>query len=71
LGAPELVSNAFDVGYVHDWGRDPYAHGAYSYLKVGGRDARAGLAKPLDDTLFFAGEATSQDVQGGTVTGAL
>jgi monoamine oxidase len=26
---------------------------------------------PIEDTLFFAGEATSTDGQGGTVNGAL
>jgi hypothetical protein len=34
-------------------------------------NARATLAAPLDGTLFFAGEATSNDGQGGTVNGAL
>jgi len=61
---------AFETGYVHDWAHDPYARGAYSYVTVGGGDARLRLAAPLDGTLFFAGEATSNDGQGGTVNGA-
>lgn len=56
---------------VHDWANDPFARGAYSYVRIGGVHARAALAKPLDDTLFFAGEATSINGQGGTVNGAL
>ncbi|HUA09057.1 MAG TPA: NAD(P)/FAD-dependent oxidoreductase [Candidatus Acidoferrales bacterium] len=56
--------------YFHDWQADPFARGAYSYLRVGGGDARAGLAEPLDDVLFFAGEAASTD-DAGTVAGAL
>ena len=56
---------------MHDWGRDPFARGAYSYVAVGGGNARAALAMPVDGTLFFAGEATSNDGQGGTVNGAL
>jgi monoamine oxidase len=68
---PALVRTEFEGGVVHDWSRDPFARGAYSYVAVGGGDARAGLAAPLDDTLFFAGEATSSDGQGGTVNGAL
>lgn len=40
-------------------------------VAVGGGDGRASLAAPVDDTLFFAGEATSSDGQGGTVNGAL
>ena len=55
--------------YYHDWQQDPFARGAYSYLTVGADDARAVLAQPLDDTLFFAGEATEEE--GGTVAGAL
>jgi monoamine oxidase len=57
--------------YYHDWAQDPYARGAYSYALVGGSAARAELARPLDDTLFFAGEATDADGEAGTVTGAL
>ncbi len=56
---------------MHDWGADPFARGAYSYLGVGGERARTQLAATVDDTLFFAGEATSEDGQGGTVNGAL
>ncbi|HEY1978060.1 MAG TPA: NAD(P)/FAD-dependent oxidoreductase [Candidatus Baltobacteraceae bacterium] len=56
---------------VHDWAKDPFARGAYSYVRVGGAHARAALAEPLEDALFFAGEATSTNGQGGTVNGAL
>jgi monoamine oxidase len=55
--------------YLHDWDTDPFALGAYSYLRVGGGDARERLAAPIDDTLFFAGEAASSD-DAGTVAGA-
>jgi monoamine oxidase len=68
---PELVRQEFEGGLTHDWSRDPFARGAYSYVAVGGGDARAALAAPVDDTLFFAGEATSTDGQSGTVNGAL
>ncbi|HVZ01890.1 MAG TPA: NAD(P)/FAD-dependent oxidoreductase [Dongiaceae bacterium] len=43
------------------WTTNPYIGGAYSVLRPGGGEARAALAKPLDDKLFFAGEATSPD----------
>lgn len=68
---PECVRKEFEGGLTHDWSRDPFARGAYSYVAVGGGDARAALGAPVDDTLFFAGEATSSDGQGGTVNGAL
>jgi monoamine oxidase len=56
--------------YYHDWQQDPFARGAYSYVTVDGGEARASLAQPLEDTLFFAGEATGA-AEEGTVTGAL
>jgi len=71
LKEPELMRQEFAGGLTHDWRRDPFARGAYSYLAVGGEAAPAALAAPVDDTLFFAGEATSTDGQGGTVNGAL
>jgi monoamine oxidase len=55
---------------LHDWQADPYARGGYSYVKVGGTGAREELAAPLEETLFFAGEATDTE-QSGTVGGAL
>ena len=55
---------------VHDWRRDPFSRGAYSYVRVGGEGAREELAAPIGDTLFFAGEATDTE-ESGTVAGAL
>jgi monoamine oxidase len=70
FGKPSLAHDGFDAGAMHDWTRDPFARGAYSYVAVGGGNARGVLGLPIDDTLFFAGEATSTDGQGGTVNGA-
>ena len=66
-----LARQEFEGGLMHDWESDPFARGAYSYVTVGGADARADLAAPVDGTLFFAGEATSIHGQGGTVNGAI
>jgi monoamine oxidase len=55
----------------HDWQRDPYSRGAYSYARVGGAGANRSLARPVEDTLFFAGEATAASGHTGTVEGAL
>ncbi|HEX8169693.1 MAG TPA: NAD(P)/FAD-dependent oxidoreductase [Thermoanaerobaculia bacterium] len=56
--------------WTHDWQRDPFSRCAYSYAGVGGSGAHAELARPVRNTLFFAGEATSGD-QTGTVAGAV
>ncbi len=58
-------------GFSHDWLADPFARGAYSYAGVGGSDAGTELAVPIEETLFFAGEATESDGQNGTVHGAI
>jgi len=58
------------AAYEHDWSRDPFARGAYSYARVGGRDAFAELARPVGP-LVFAGEATVGDGDWATVHGAL
>ena len=44
---------------MHRWGADPFARGSYSYALPGMADCRAALAAPVDDRLFFAGEACS------------
>jgi monoamine oxidase len=41
------------------WQRDLYARGSYSYARIGCSDLRTVLAAPVDDRLFFAGEACS------------
>ncbi len=68
---PATARDEFEGASMHDWDNDPFARGAYSYVAVGGDQARALLAAPLDDALFFAGEATCIDGQAGTVNGAL
>jgi monoamine oxidase len=60
-----------EAAYLHNWQTDPFARGAYSYVAVGGSSARKDLAAPLENTLFFAGEATDTEDEAATVTGAL
>jgi monoamine oxidase len=40
-----------------NWQGDPYALGSYSFPKVGHADARKIYAQPVEDRLFFTGEA--------------
>jgi monoamine oxidase len=41
------------------WLHDPWSRGSYSYAMPGHAGDRAILAEPVDERLFFAGEATS------------
>lgn len=58
---------------IADWDHDPHIRGCYSAARVGRASARAELALPIDDRLFFAGEACSLnymgDVHGAWFTG--
>jgi len=67
---PRLLS-MLEKSHVYDWLSDPFTRGAYSYITVGSKAARNILAKPIDRTLFFAGEATDTSGQASTVAGAL
>lgn len=51
------------------WRADPDVRGAYSHARPGRAAAREALALPLEDRLFFAGEACSVTAY-GTVNGA-
>jgi monoamine oxidase len=56
---------------MHNWSRDHFSRGAYSFPSAGHDEGPAKLAEPLRDTLFFAGEATASGEEIGTVHGAL
>jgi monoamine oxidase len=64
------VREELESWFVHDWQADPFSRGAYSYLPVDGLRAQQALIKPVDATLFFAGEATAVG-HVGTVHGAV
>ena len=59
------------AAFVHDWTNDPYARGAYSYVGVDGDNASRSLARPVEGTLFFAGEHADKEGRSGTVHGAI
>jgi monoamine oxidase len=59
------------AGFTHDWTTDPFSRGAYSYVAVGGAGASKRLAKPVENTIFFAGEHADAEERNGTVHGAI
>ncbi len=75
LGVPRATVDAhLEAWHVHNWGANPFARGSYSYVKVGGVDAPSApsrLGAPVAGTLFFAGEATDDTGNTGTVHAAL
>jgi monoamine oxidase len=69
--APATVSRHLMKTFHHDWGHDALSRGAYSYSAVGGDDAAEMLSRPVQGTLFFAGEATDAEGRTATVHGAI
>ena len=67
----QRLEDSLEAAYFPDWQSDPFSQGAYSYVKVGGNLAQQELGAPLENTLFFAGEATDVTGHNGTVHGAI
>lgn len=64
------VKQGFIEAYHTHWTKDPFAgYGTWSLARPGSHNARKDLARSLDGTLYFAGEATSPDIP-GSVAGA-
>jgi monoamine oxidase len=57
--------------WVWNWSKDPLSRGAYSFAAAGARKAGEKLRRPIRHAIFFAGEATAEDEEVGTVHGAL
>ena len=72
LGVPRgEVEGELETWHHHDWHADPFSRGAYTYVPAGALPAQAALGAPVEDTLFFAGEATATEGMNGTVDGAI
>lgn len=65
------ATNNFVKAHIQDWSKNPFIGGAYSYSTIGMGDARKEAAKPLDDKVFFAGEAMNTNGHHQTVHGAV
>lgn len=60
------------IYFIKDWTKDTYAQGGYCYpLTSTSLDDHAALADPVEERLFFAGEATDFNGDAGTVNGAM
>jgi monoamine oxidase len=70
LRLPDL-ENLLLSWHTHDWQTDPYARGAYSYVPAGALEAPERMSRPVENTLYFAGEHTDTLGQWGTVHAAL
>lgn len=65
------VASLVEGWWMHNWVHDPYARGAYSYPLVGGARAAVALSRPIERTIWLAGEAADGGGRNGTVHGAI
>jgi monoamine oxidase len=66
----EYLRGCLRASFMHNWQADQFTRGGYGYVPVNGVDAQPALSLPVDNKLFFAGEATSVG-HIGTVHGAI
>lgn len=65
------IRSLFIKGKMISWTNNPWTKGGYSFIPPGAFGSRQELAKPVDNKLFFAGEATAHDTNPATVHGAI
>ncbi|WP_205513759.1 flavin monoamine oxidase family protein [Longitalea arenae] len=67
----DQLKSLLTASHVARWQTNEYSLGAYSYNKLFTTEARKLLNEPIQNTLFFAGEAIYDGINGGTVEAAL
>jgi monoamine oxidase len=56
---------------VYNWSADPHFNGAYSYAVINGEEHMKEILRPVDNTVYFAGEGLHHGNEIGTVEAAL
>jgi monoamine oxidase len=56
---------------IKNWAADPFTLGGYTYITVKTKDALKVLSRPVENTLYFTGEAFLGTTEVGTVEAAL
>lgn len=64
-----VIPQSLQRAVTTSWFTDPYSLGSYTYAVPGGVPARTQLSQPVEDKIFFAGEACSVSSH-STVLGA-
>ncbi len=66
-----LLKKGIRAVKIINWKSDPFAGGAYAYKTVHSDEVSSLLSRPINDTLYFAGEAYYEGSEMGTVEAAL
>lgn len=70
IGENELKGE-ISAWHISNWSAEPYTLGAYCFATVGDNETIKILREPVQDTIFFAGEALYEGDATGTVEAAL
>lgn len=57
--------------HITNWNKEIFSRGAYSYAMINSDTAKKILSQPVEQTIYFAGEALYEGTETGTVEGAL
>ncbi|MFT3824276.1 MAG: NAD(P)/FAD-dependent oxidoreductase [Chitinophagaceae bacterium] len=69
--AEDDVRKLLKASHIVNWCHEPFTKGAYSYATIGMEQAVSLLTTPVEQTIFFAGEAVYSGAHPGTVEAAL
>jgi monoamine oxidase len=67
----EEIKNGLKGCKIFNWKKEPWSRGAYSYALVGSGDAQAICRLPVQNRIYFAGEAYYEGAYPGTVEAAI
>ena len=67
----EALNDLLTDAHIANWVNEPFVYGAYSYGMLGSEKAREQLTTPVEQTIYFAGEALYNGDAPGTVEAAL
>ena len=67
----QFIQKKLVAHHITNWTADPFTRGAYSYATLDTHWAKEVLLQPVEQTLYFAGEALYKGTETGTVEGAL
>jgi len=67
----EAIQKELKKGKVANWINNPFEKGGYTYATVEGLKLKGKLDEPVEDTIYFAGEAFFTGAEMGTVEAAL
>ena len=66
-----FLKNKLKASKIVNWINVPQINGGYSYNTINSAAAKTFLNKPVEHTIFFAGEALHDGISEGTVEAAL